>query len=177
MDRKIAAPRIQARGGRRQGGVAAAVSGALPGLGIGAAGLAMLLLARGQPAWLGENVGPGLMAQLLGKAVVVLGILWALWCVLRPDQRCAAGCAKAENPQGAQTMAGPALLSAVLLFALTLPALGLVVSASLAAAVAALGAGERRASALSVTVALAAALTTGIGLSLLPPTAPLWPAI
>jgi len=148
---------------------------ALPGLALALAGAAMLSLARGQPAWLGGAVGPGLMAQLLGKGVIGLGAAWALWRALRPEPACATGCVTGEGAD-AQPMSGPALLGAVLLFALTMPVLGLVVSATLAAALAAWGAGERQAGALALTVAGLAGLTAGIGLVLLPPTAPLWPA-
>jgi hypothetical protein len=148
---------------------------ALPGLALAAAGVAMLWLARGQPAWLGAAVGPGLMAQLLGKGVIALGALWALWRALRPDARCAAGCVQGDGA-GSRHWSGPTLLGAVLAFALTLPALGLVVSATLAAGLAAWGAGEQSATALVLTVVGLGALTAGIGVTLLPPTAPLWPA-
>jgi hypothetical protein len=177
LDHKTAALHSPMRRGIRPRAAMAVAQRILPGLAIAAAGFAMLLLGRGQPAWLGEDVGPGLMAQLLGKAVFALGILWTLSCVLRPRSVRLAGCNPAAVADGAQPWGGLALLGAVLLFALTLPALGLVVSASLAAALAAIGAGERRASAMIVTVALLAALTAGIGLVLLPPTAMLWPAI
>lgn len=148
----------------------------LPGLALAGAGAAMLLLARGQPAWLGANVGPGLMAQLLGKGVIALGLAWAAWRVLRPDPDCAAGSGTGV-PDEAQRWSGPALLGAVLLFALALPMLGLVASAALAAALAAWGAGERSLRALALTVTGLAGLVAGIGLALLPPTAPLWPAV
>jgi hypothetical protein len=136
----------------------------------------MLVVARGQPGWLGANVGPGLMAQLLGKGVVALGVAWALWRWLRPDPACTTGCATGDGTD-AQRWSGPALLGAVVLFALALPVLGLVVSAALAAALAAWGAGERQMGALALTVAGLAGLTAGIGLALLPPTAPLWPPV
>ena len=148
---------------------------ALPGLALALAGVAMLALARGQPAWLGEAVGPGLMAQLLGMGVIGLGAAWALWRALRPEPACTTGCATGEGTD-AQPMSGPALLGAVLLFALAMPALGLVASATLTAALAAWGAGKRHAGSLALTVAGLAGLAAGIGLVLLPPTAPLWPA-
>lgn len=147
----------------------------MPGIALFAAGGVMLWLARGQPAWLGATVGPGLMAQLLGKGVIGLGAAWALLRVLRPDPASTQSCATGEVAE-AQRWSGPALLGAVLLFALAMPVLGLVVSAALAAALAAWGAGERNLTALLLTVAGLAGLTTVIGLALLPPTAPLWPA-
>lgn len=133
----------------------------------------MLWLARGQPAWLGANVGPGLMAQLLAKGVIGIGGLWALWRALRSEQHSPEDC---STEASTQRWSAPALLGAVLLFALTLPMLGLVISATLAAALAALGAGERGPVALGVTVTGLALLTAIIGVTLLPPTTPLWPA-
>jgi hypothetical protein len=147
---------------------------AIPGLALCALGLAMLWLARGQPAWVGANVGPGLMAQLLAKGVIAIGCLWALWRALRPEQPSAEGCGAETS---AQPWSGPALLGAVFLFALTLPILGLVISASLAATLAALGAGERGAVALGLTVTGLAALIAIIGVTLLPPTTKLWPTL
>ena len=172
MDSRIDIPQ-----GERRGRLAGAAGRALPGLTLCAAGVAMLWLARGQPAWLGANVGPGLMAQLLGKGVIGLGALWALWRALVPDPGGMAGCGAGDGEgAGAQRWSGPALLGAVLAFALSLPGLGLVVSTMLAAALAAWGAGERSAVALGLTVAGLGALTGVIGVTLLPPTAPLWPA-
>jgi hypothetical protein len=146
---------------------------AMPGLALCALGVAMLWVARGQPAWVGANVGPGLMAQLLSKVVIGIGSLWALWRALRPEQHSSEGCGAETS---AQPWSGLALLGAVLSFALTLPMLGLVISATLAAALAALGAGERGPVALGLTVAGLAALIAIIGVTLLPPTTPLWPA-
>ena len=145
----------------------------MPGLALCALGVAMLWVARGQPAWVGVNVGPGLMAQLLAKGVIGIGGLWALWRALRPEPPSAEGCGADTS---AQPWSGPALLGAVLLFALTLPMLGLVISAALAATLAALGAGERGPVALGLTVTGLAALIAIIGVTLLPPTTPLWPA-
>lgn len=149
---------------------------ALPGLALCAMGIAISVIAAGQPAWFGDNVGPGLMAQLLGKGVVVLGLLWALWCAMRPRAPQTAGCGDAPLLD-AHRASGPALLGAVLVFATFLPLIGLVLAAGAAAALAAIGAGERRPFALLVTVLGLTGLTAGIGLVFLPPTAPLWPAI
>lgn len=179
MDSHIDVPRLGPRLGPRgrpvRTWIGAAAGRALPGLALCAAGGAMFLLAHGQPAWMGPNVGPGLMAQLLGKGVVVLGAIWAIWRALGRDTACTAGCGTGEGA-AAQRWSGPALLGAVLVFALALPKLGLVVSATLAAALAAWGAGERSLPALALTVAGLGALTAGIAVTLLPPTAPLWPA-
>jgi hypothetical protein len=147
---------------------------AVPGLGLALAGAGMLVVAQGQPAWLGGHVGPGLMAQLLGAGVIGLGLAWALWRALRPDPAVNTGCEKGDASD-AKRFGGPALMGAVLLFALALPVAGLVVAAGLAAAPAAWGAGERRAGVLALTVAALAGLVAAIGLALLPPTAPLWP--
>lgn len=176
MDSRIDLSRPEARDR-----LAGALGRALPGLALCAAGAAMLWLARGQPAWLGGHVGPGLMSQLLGKGVIGLGALWALWRAVSPEPgavaSAVAGCgAGDEAGAGAQRWSGPALLGAVLAFALALPGLGLVASAALAAALAAWGAGERSALALGLTVAGLGVLTGVIGVTLLPPTAPLWPA-
>ena len=154
----------------------AALRRALPGLALCAIGVAMLALAHGQPAWLGTNVGPGLMAQLLAKGVIALGALWAVMQALRPDPASSLRCSAGDGA-AAQRWSGPALLGAVLVFALALPTLGLVSSAALAAGLAAWGAGERNLRALVLTVAGLTALTAGIGLAVLPPTAPLWPQI
>lgn len=149
---------------------------AVPGLALCLAGLLMFFLVRGQPAWLGQNVGPGLMAKLLAVGVIALGALWAIWCAVRPDpMQEASGCGTGDGAP-AERWSGPALLGSVLVFALSLPVLGLVISGSLAAALAAWGAGEREVPALAITVLGIAMMILGIGLTLLPPTAPLWPA-
>lgn len=172
MDSRIDIPRSD-----RRGRLAGAAGRTLPGLALCAAGVAMLWLAGGQPAWLGGHVGPGLMAQLLGKGVIVLGALWALWRAVSPEPGGSASCGAGDGAgAGAQRWSGPALLGAVLAFALTLPGLGLVAAAMLAAGLAAWGAGERSAAALGLTVAGLGVLTGVIGVTLLPPTAPLWPA-
>jgi len=149
---------------------------AVPGLALVVIGSVMLILAYGQPAWLGGNVGPGLFAQLLSKGVIALGAIWAALCALNAPPPRPAPCAEPADAT-AQRWSGPALLGAVLLFALTMPALGLVISAGFAATLAAIGAGERNPVALAVTVAALVAMTMAIGLTLLPPTAPLWPRL
>ncbi len=68
-------------------------------------------------------------------------------------------------------------MGAVLAFCLVLPLAGLVLSAGVAAALAAWGAGERAWRGLGVTVVALMTLVAAIGHLLLPPTAPLWPAL
>lgn len=155
---------------------------AMPGLALVLTGSVMLFLAYGQPAWLGGNVGPGLFAQLLSKGVIALGAIWAALCTLNAPPPRRAPCAEptpcaAPIDATAQRWSGPALLGAVLLFALTMPSFGLVISAGLAATLAAIGAGERNPVALVITVGALVIMTIAIGLTLLPPTAPLWPRL
>jgi hypothetical protein len=149
---------------------------AVPGLVLCAFGAVMLVLAQGQPAWVGGNVGPGLMAQILGYGVIVLGAAWALISAF--DER--KGTAPATCGHGLSTAgyrySGPVLLGAVLAFAMALPVAGLVLSAGLASALAAWGAGERKLRAMAATVVGLMTLVAVIGSVLLPPTAPLWPA-
>lgn len=142
-------------------------------LAIGLVGVGLWLLSQGQPARLGGAVGPGYMARGLALGVVGLAAVWtlAVWRAgLRIPPR-AAVTAKASARPGA----GLALLGGVLAFALAVPVAGLVAGAALAAGAAAWATGERRAGALAVTALVLAALAAGIGVLLLPPTAPLWP--
>jgi hypothetical protein len=160
----------------RQGMVRVGLNRALPGLAIGSVGVVMLALAQGQPAWVGGHIGPGLMAQLLGAGVTGLGAVWAMISAFGKEKAMAsAECAHDQGPPG-HGHSGPALLGAVLAFALVLPVVGLVLSAGLAAAFAAWGAGERAPRAMAATVLGLMALVAVIGAVLLPPTAPLWPA-
>jgi hypothetical protein len=149
----------------------------LPGLAIGTAGCTMLLLAQDQAVWLGGHVGPGLFARLLGLGVIGLGVAWAVICargsdVLVPSTGCATG--SATRGTGAS---GPALLGAVVVFALSLPFLGLMLSSGVAAGLTAWGAGERKPRAMAITVVSLMALVALVGMTLLPPTAPLWPSV
>lgn len=152
----------------------AALRRAVPGVALAMMGAGVLLLAGAQPAWLGNDVGPGLMALLLGKGILGLGVLWAVLCAVGGQDGSAASCEAAPR-ENAAGMSGPLLLGGVLVFALTLPLFGLVIAAGLAAICAAIGAGERAPRALALTVIGLACLTAAIGLTLLPPTAPLWP--
>lgn len=151
----------------------------LPGLALCAIGVGMWVLAQGQPAWLGNQVGPGLMAQLLAIGVINLGAVWAMICARgRMAGRLPSGCgSETGQPAPDRRHSGPALLGAVLVFALSLPFAGLVLAAGLAAGLAAWGAGENIPRALGLTVAGLMALVALVGLVLLPPTAPLWPEI
>lgn len=149
-----------------------------PGIVLCAIGAAMSGLALGQPAWLGGHVGPGLMAQLLSLGVIGLGVAWAMICARdrakpMPSKGCGGDCGP---PMPRLRHSAPALLGAVLAFALGVPVVGLVLSAGLAAGLAAWGAGERTPRALAVTVLGLMALVALVGVALLPPTAPLWPA-
>jgi hypothetical protein len=147
----------------------------LPAAALVGLGVVLLSLARTQPMWLGANVGPGLFAQVAALGVLGFGLAWALVLAVTAPRSHAAGCAAGDNTAQGLPMAGPALLGAVLAFALTLPVLGLVGAAAVAAALAAWAAGERQALALVVTVGALAGLVALVGLILLPPTAPLWP--
>jgi hypothetical protein len=150
----------------------------LPGIVLCAIGAGMLALAQGQPAWLGGHVGPGLMAQILSLGVLGLGLAWAMLSARgsvtpTPSAGCGGDCG---SPQRGLRHSAPALLGAVLTFALTLPVIGLVLAAGLAAALAAWGAGERIPRAMTLTVLGLMALVAIVGVALLPPTASLWPA-
>jgi hypothetical protein len=162
-----------------QGRGRAALGRVLPGLALCAIGAGMWVLAQGQPAWLGGHVGPGLMAQLLALGVISLGAVWAMICARsRVAQTPPAGCGhETGQPAPGLRHSAPALLGAVLAFALSLPHVGLVLAAGLAAGLAAWGAGERSPRAMGLTVAGLMALVALVGVALLPPTAPLWPEI
>lgn len=152
----------------------AALARLVPALALCAMGAGLLLVARSQPAWLGPHVGPGLMAQALAKGVLALGALWGLVLLLKKPVHGTPGCGQTSTGEATGWHAA-ALLGSVLLFGLTVPALGLVLAASLAAALAAVGAGERQPVALGLTVAGLGTMVAIIGVTLLPPTAPLWP--
>ena len=79
----------------------------MPGLALCAIGLGLLLVARTQPAWVGDRIGPGLLAQVLAKGVAGLGALWTVTLLLRPAPRAAAGCA-----EGPGTAASPSSVDA-----------------------------------------------------------------
>lgn len=135
------------------------------------------LLSQGQPARLGDAVGPGYMARGLAEGVVGLAAVWALmiWRAGAPVPSLT-GCApRTPAQERAVAGAGMALLGGVLAFALAVPVAGLVAGAGVAAGGAAWATGERRVGALAATMAGLAVLAAVIGVLLLPPTAPLWP--
>lgn len=166
-------PARLSRPGRMADG-SAALRRAVAGIALALMGAGVLLMASTQPAWLGNDVGPGLMGQLIGKGILALGALWAVLCAAGGQEPRAASCESSPR-RDATGMSGPLLLGGVLVFALTLPLFGLVIATGLAAMCSAIGAGERAFRALAVTVIGLACLTALIGLTLLPPTAPLWP--
>lgn len=151
---------------------------AAPGLVLLAIGAGMLFVARTQPFWVNGQVGPGLMAQLASAAVMLLGALWACIRAAGPvPTRAQASCQQSPGAPVPSRAVAPAVLGAVLVFALALPLAGLVLSAGLAAGVAAWGAGERSPGAMAATMLGIMALIAAIGMALLPPTAPLWPSV
>jgi hypothetical protein len=154
----------------------AALRRAVPGIALAMIGAGVLLLAGAQPAWLGNDVGPGLMGQLLGKGILALGVLWAVLCAAGWKNVTAPSCEGAPR-MDTPGMSGPLLLGGVLIFALTLPLFGLVIAAGLAAMCSAIGAGERAPRALALTVIGLACLAALVGVVLLPSTAPLWPRV
>lgn len=139
---------------------------------LAALGLAMMLLAYTQPAWIDGRVGPGLFAQWLSKGVVVLSLLWAALAALSLT----AGDSEGEpTPSSKPLGPGLALLGGVLVFVLLLPFTGLVVACTATALVTGWGAGDRHWRALALSGFFAGAATLGVGLTLLPPATRLWP--
>ena len=131
-----------------------------------------------QPAWIGDRIGPGLFAQWLSKGVVGLALVWAGLSLARLVRGRGAGGPiepEAQAEVGARIGPGIALLSAVLLFILLVPTLGLVGACTATAVVAGWGAGDRDWRALAASAVLAAAAALALGLTLLPPTTRLWP--
>ena len=144
---------------------------------ICAVGLVFFALARTQPAWVGDRIGPGLFAQWLSLGIVGLSMVWGLLALVaawlpprRPETEAADGLRLRGN-------AGPglALLAAVCLFALLLPTAGLIAACAVTAAVAGWGAGDRSLRALGLSALLGGAVAASVGLTLLPPTTRLWP--
>jgi len=179
MEPDLSQPPVSQGKDRRRSRRRAALGPLLPGLALCAIGAGMSGLAQGQPAWLGGHVGPGLIAQLLSFGVLGLGVAWTMICARPPAAEAPSpGCGSPPaKPVPGLRHSAPALLGAVLTFALTLPFVGLVLAAGLAAGLAAWGAGERSPRALGLTVAGLMALVALVGVALLPPTAPLWPEI
>lgn len=140
-------------------------------------GVVMWSISNSQPAWYGNEVGPGLMAQLLAKAIIGLGAIWAVWCVIaEPNSEITSQKEPSCSTQpDANRFSASALLGSVLLFALTLPVFGLAAAAGIAAGLAAFGAGERRTISILMTVVGLMTMAALIGILLLPPSILLWP--
>ncbi len=166
------------RGATRRGSQAARLAAPLV---LALVGGGLWLLSQGQPARLGDAVGPGYLARGLAAGTVGLAAVWALtiWraCAPVPSPTGCAPRTPAQERAGARVGAGAgmALLGGVLAFALAVPVAGLVAGAGLAAGGAAWATGERCVGALAATMAGLALLAAVIGVLLLPPTAPLWP--
>lgn len=140
---------------------------------LAALGASMLGLALTQPAWIEGRIGPGLFARWLSGAVVGTSLLWL---VASLAQRRSAACARAAGLLEAPSpLAGLGLLTGVALFALALPASGLVASCALTSLVVSWGAGERSWRALTSSALAGGAIALALGLTLLPPGTRLWP--
>lgn len=140
-------------------------------------GVALLMLALTQDAWVSGRIGPGLFAQWLSIGVIGLSLVWAAWSLAelyrltQPTEKDSADAVRLEG----RIEQGLALLAAVCLFALSLPHVGLVFACAMTAVVAGWGAGDRGIFALGVSALLGGSVALGIGLTLLPPTIKLWP--
>jgi hypothetical protein len=132
-------------------------------------GLALLAMGYTQPAWLGERIGPGLFAQYLAKGTLVLGLTMAAVAIWRPDM------ARMPEPGRTGILAGLAILGGVAFFAAFARDIGLVLCCAVAAGLTGWAAGERTAAAVLRAGAVGAIAAIAIGLTLLPPAAPLWP--
>ena len=129
----------------------------------------MFALALTQPAWLDGRIGPGLFARWLSGAVVAMSLIWSIAALLTPD--------RPEPLQSAETsvLSGLGLLLGVAGFALAMPITGMVIACGLTALVASWGAGERGLVAYGLSAAAGAGAALAVGLTLLPPSARLWP--
>jgi hypothetical protein len=136
------------------------------------AGVGLVLLASTQPAWRGERIGPGLVAQAMAGGTVVLALLWAVQRWRRDDPSTKEIVCRSGGP--ASGAAGLWLLGAVAAFALLQPLVGLVPAAGATALAAAVGCGAHRLGVLAGITAAGALIATGIGRGLLGPTAALW---
>lgn len=146
---------------------------------IGVIGVAFLVLAKTQPAWVDGRIGPGLFAQLLSTSVIGLSIVWAALVTFELYLFRRGRTPAADTPQPARLdgkiVPGLTLLSSVLLFILTMPTTGLAVACALTAAVAGWGAGDRTIRAMLLSAVIAGALSATVGSTLLPPTTKVWP--
>ncbi len=135
-------------------------------------GVGLVLLASTQPAWRGERIGPGLVAQAMAGGTVTLALLWAVqrWRRDDPPPR-EIVCRSGGSATGA---AGLWLLGAIAAFALLQPQVGLVPAAGATALATAVGCGARRPGVLAGITAAGTLIATAIGLGLLGPVAVLW---
>ncbi|MEM8571501.1 MAG: tripartite tricarboxylate transporter TctB family protein [Pseudomonadota bacterium] len=138
---------------------------------LAALGLAMFMLARTQPAWLDERIGPGLFARWLSLSVVAMSLIWAI-----VDFRSEDGLEPAQSRAARPPLSmGLGLLAGVGLFALALPPLGLVIACALTAGVVGWAAGDRSPVGVGLAAATGGACALAVGLGLLPPGTLLWP--
>jgi hypothetical protein len=147
---------------------AARRAGLAQALAVTVLGIALLMLAYTQPAWLGERVGPGLFAQWSAKGVTALGIVMGA-LALSGNLRAA------PLPRTASLAAGIVILSGAALFAAFARDLGLVIACALAAAFTGWAAGERTRGTVLRSATIGAVAALAIGYSLLPEAAPIWP--
>lgn len=148
------------------------VSLALPGIVLFLLGSSMYLISLEQPAWFEGNIGPGLMAQWLSKAVAIIGLVWSVISIYLSNRQTPSGCGSSLIEQ---RWSGVFLITAVFQFCLLLPILGLVLSSGIAAALASIGAGERHWVAVFMTSLVMTVMAAVIGATLLPPATQLWP--
>ncbi|MEM1386389.1 MAG: tripartite tricarboxylate transporter TctB family protein [Pseudomonadota bacterium] len=139
---------------------------------IGLLGAVMFALAKTQPAWLDQRIGPGLFAQWLSAAVMGMSLVWLVAAWAEGTWRVTASRDADDSPS---LLSGLGLLSGVAVFALAMPVAGMVIACALTALVVSLGAGERGWIALLLSAASGAGAALAIGLTLLPPGTRLWP--
>ena len=136
------------------------------------AGTGLLLLASTQPAWRGDRIGPGLVAQAMAGGTVALALLWGFRRLHGDGPRTEWVACTTVRP--ANGTSGLWLLGAVAAFALLQPLVGLVPAAGATALAAAVGCGARRPGVLAAITAVGALIATAIGLGLLGSASVLW---
>ncbi|MEM6440314.1 MAG: tripartite tricarboxylate transporter TctB family protein, partial [Pseudomonadota bacterium] len=126
-----------------------------------------------------ERIGPGLFARWLSASAIAVSAIWLAAALLKRAAAAPARNAADDDAQPAQAKpsatAGIGLLGGVAAFALAFPALGLIAASALAALISGWGAGERRPVGLAASTLAGALAALGVGLTLLPPGARLWP--
>ncbi|MGL6208518.1 MAG: hypothetical protein ACRC14_01660 [Paracoccaceae bacterium] len=146
----------------------------------------MIYVGSTQAAWVEDRIGPGLFVQMIGGAILTIAVAMAAISVrLRPHP--------GRLEETASEAAGPfvgrrsttwlareltpqlALLGAVLAFALVAPIAGLVLATAMAGGLAGFAAGPRTVWEISHAACLATAMSTTIGLTILPEAIQLWP--